>query len=38
MRVKIHTLDSDIRGIVREQAETGHDGRQVIGFPYMVMY
>ncbi len=29
MRVKIKTLDSDIRGIVREQAETGHDGRQV---------
>ena len=29
MRTKINTLDEDIRSVVREQAETGHDGRQV---------
>lgn len=31
MRIKINTLDEDIRSVVREQAETGHDGRQVRG-------
>ena len=31
MKIKLQQLDEDIRTVVREQAESGHDGRQVGG-------
>jgi len=30
MRVQIKQLDEDIRGVVRDQADSGHDGRQAL--------
>ena len=38
MKIKINTLDEDIRTVVREQAETGHDGRQVSGHCVLQQY
>lgn len=29
MKIKVRQLDEEIRTVVREQAESGHDGRQV---------
>lgn len=30
MRVQMKQLDEDIRAVVRDQADTGHDGRQAL--------
>ena len=30
MRVKVRGLDDEIRGVVRGQADIGHDGRQAL--------
>lgn len=30
MRVQMKQLDEEIRGVVRDQADTGHDGRQAL--------
>ena len=29
MKIKLRQLDDEVRTVVREQAESGHDGRQV---------